>query len=71
MDRELKIDPPIHGKNCLSGGPITLIFVVEGISVCNYLDALSVVPGNIVEPPDKMTLAYKSFLTSKSHFMID
>jgi hypothetical protein len=52
--RELKIEPPIQGKNCLSGGPTTLIFVVLGISVCNYLEVLSVVPANIVEPPLKM-----------------
>lgn len=65
------MEPPIQGKNCLSGGPTTLIFVVVGIRDCNYLDVLSVVPGNIVDPPESIILAYKSFLTSKSHFIID
>jgi hypothetical protein len=53
---ELKIEPPIQGKNCLSGGPTTFIFVVDGMRVCNYLDVLSVVPANIVDPPLKIIL---------------
>merc|ERR1719370_852269 len=31
----------------------------------------SATPGNIVEPPDITMLAYKSFLMSISHFMMD
>ena len=50
---------------------MTLILVVEGIKVCNSLETRSAVPGNIVDPPDKIILLYKSFLTSKSHFIID
>ena len=54
---ELRIEPPIHGRNCRSGGPTTFILVVEGMSVCNYFDVLSVVPGNMVDPPLRMMLA--------------
>lgn len=36
----LKIDPPIHVKNFLSAGPMTLILVPAGIRVANYLLSL-------------------------------
>jgi hypothetical protein len=54
---ELRMEPPIQGRNCRSGGPTTLTFVVEGMRVCSYLEVLSVVPGNMVDPPLRMTLA--------------
>merc|ERR1711887_505018 len=31
----------------------------------------SAIPGYMVEPPDRTVLAYKSFLISMSHFMIE
>jgi hypothetical protein len=40
VDKELNIDPPIHGRYCLSGGPTTFSLVVDGISNCNYFDIL-------------------------------
>ena len=41
---ELKIDPPIHVRNLLSAGSVTLIFVPPGKSELSYLDSLSPVP---------------------------
>ena len=67
----LKIDPPIQVKYFLSAGPLTLSLVPVGTRAYNYLLNLSGVPGNIVEPPLSTILEYKSFLTSKSHFIID
>merc|ERR1712050_12072 len=64
------MEPPIHTEYFLSGGAMTLIFIVGGakalISFCN----LSAIPGNIVVPPESTVLAYKSFLISTSHFII-
>jgi hypothetical protein len=71
VDKELKIDPPIQVKYCLYGEPITFTFAVDGTKYESYFNNLSGVPGNIVEPPLKMIFEYKSFLTSKSHFMMD
>merc|ERR1711913_80056 len=31
----------------------------------------SAIPGYMVEPPDRTVLAYKSFLMSMSHFMME
>lgn len=53
---ELKIEPPIQVKNYLSGGPTTLTLALAGVSRESYFMSLSGVPGNIVEPPLKITL---------------
>lgn len=71
VPRLLKIDPPIQAKNFLSAGYVTLSFVPAGTKVPSYFDNLCPVPGNVVEPPLKTMLEYKSFLTSRSHFIID
>lgn len=68
---ELKIDPPIQDRNCRSTGPTTFIFVPAGTKPVTSFDNLYGVPGSIVVPPLKTILVYRSFLTSKSHFMID
>ena len=54
VEREAKMDPPIHTEYFLSGGAMILIFIVDGakssqISFC----IRSPIPGNIVVPPDK------------------
>ena len=71
VEREAKIEPPIHTEYFLSGGAIILIFIVGGareeISFC----ILSAIPGNIVVPPDKTVFAYKSLRISTSHFIIE
>merc|ERR1719511_634681 len=48
-----------------------LIFIVGGAKAEISFCILSAIPGNIVVPPDKTVLAYKSFLMSTSHFMIE
>jgi len=68
---EDKILPPIQTEYFLSGGAITLIFMLDGAKATTSLFNLSAIPPNIVVPPDITILAYKSFLTSTSHFMMD
>jgi len=71
VEREAKMDPPIQTEYFLSGGAMILIFMVGGardeISFC----IRSAIPGNIVVPPDKTVLAYKSLRISTSHFMME
>ena len=64
------MEPPIHTEYFLSGGAMILIFMVEGARAVISFCILSAIPGNMVEPPDKTVLAYKSFLISTSHFMM-
>merc|ERR1712054_215052 len=71
VDRELKMDPPIHTEYFLSGGATTLIFMVEGASAVNSLVMRSPMPANMVVPPDRTTFEYKSLRMSTSHFMMD
>ena len=66
-----KIDPPIQTENFLSGGAKTLIFMVVGANLVTSLFNLSGNPVNIVLPPERTMLAYRSLLTSMSHFMIE
>merc|ERR1719213_645370 len=70
-DKEERMEPPIHTEYFLSGGATTLIFMVEGASAVSSLVMRSPMPANMVVPPDNTTFAYKSFLISTSHFMID
>ena len=64
------MEPPIHTEYFLSGGAMILIFIVDGARAVISFCILSAIPGNMVEPPDKTVLAYKSFLMSTSHFMM-
>merc|ERR1712159_52701 len=66
-----KMEPPIHTEYLRSGGATTLIFIVEGASAVSSLVIRSPMPVNIVVPPESTTFAYRSFLISRSHFMID
>merc|ERR1711912_149204 len=65
------MDPPIHTEYLRSGGATTLIFIVDGAKAVNSLVMRSPMPANIVVPPDKTTLLYKSLRMSTSHFMMD
>merc|ERR1712087_730969 len=71
VERELRIEPPIHTEYLRSGGATTLIFMVEGASAVNSFVMRSPMPANIVVPPESTTFAYKSLRISTSHFMID
>lgn len=68
---ELKIDPPIQAKNFLYAGSVTFIFVPGGTNDPSSFESLSPVPGKFVDPPLKTMFVYKSFRTSRSHFIMD
>merc|ERR1712170_333641 len=71
VEREDRMDPPIHTEYFLSGGATTLIFIVEGANAVSSLVMRSPMPANIVVPPDSTTFAYRSLRMSTSHFMMD
>merc|ERR1719460_2525722 len=68
---EDKMEPPIHTEYLRSGGATTLIFIVDGAKAVNSFVMRSPMPANMVVPPDKTTLLYKSLRMSTSHFMMD
>merc|ERR1719502_37614 len=71
VERDDKMDPPIQTEYFLSGGATTLIFIVEGANAVSSLVIRSPMPGNIVVPPERTTLLYRSLRMSTSHFMMD
>merc|ERR1712240_775299 len=71
VEREAKMEPPIQTEYFLSGGAMILIFVVEGAKAVISFCIRSAIPGYMVVPPERTVLAYKSFLISMSHFMIE
>ena len=71
VDSEAKMEPPIQTEYFLSGGAIILIFMVDGAKEVISFCMRSAIPGYMVVPPDKTVLAYKSFLMSTSHFMME
>merc|ERR1719260_455751 len=48
-----------------------LILMVEGAKAVISFCIRSAIPGYMVVPPDMTVLAYRSFLMSTSHFMIE
>merc|ERR1711983_412359 len=48
-----------------------LIFIVDGARAVISFCIRSAIPGYMVVPPDNTVLAYKSFLMSTSHFMME
>merc|ERR1719400_1825080 len=48
-----------------------LIFMVEGARAVISFCILSAIPGYMVVPPERTVLAYRSFLISTSHFMME
>merc|ERR1719267_163542 len=71
VDKEDKMEPPIHTEYLRSGGATTLIFMVEGAKAVSSLVMRSPMPANMVVPPESTTLLYKSLRMSTSHFMMD
>merc|ERR1712157_19354 len=69
--RDDRMEPPIQTEYLRSGGATTLIFMVDGASAVSSLVMRSPMPWNIVVPPERTTLAYKSLRMSTSHFIID
>uniref|UniRef100_A0A915L193 Uncharacterized protein n=1 Tax=Romanomermis culicivorax TaxID=13658 RepID=A0A915L193_ROMCU len=66
------MDPPIHTEYLRSGGAIILIFMnyYLGARAVISFCIRSAIPGNMVVPPDKTVLAYKSLRMSTSHFIM-
>jgi len=60
VDKEAKMDPPIHTEYFLSGGAMILIFMEVGARLTISFCILSAIPGYMEVPPDKTVLAYKS-----------
>merc|ERR550539_918654 len=71
VEREARMDPPIQTEYFLSGGAMILIFIVLGARAVISFCILSAMPGYMVVPPDRTVLAYRSFLISTSHFMME
>ena len=65
------MEPPIHTEYLRSGGAMILIFIVGGASATISFCIRSAIPGYMVVPPDKTTLAYRSLRMSTSHFMME
>merc|ERR1712223_2320233 len=53
------------------GGAMILILMVEGARAVISFCIRSAIPGYMVVPPDMTVLAYRSFLMSTSHFMME
>merc|ERR1712046_114890 len=68
---EERMDPPIHTEYLRSGGATTLIFIVDGAKAVSSFVMRSPIPANMVVPPERTTLPYKSLRMSTSHFMMD
>merc|ERR1719158_2580580 len=69
--KDERIEPPIHTEYLRSGGATTLIFIVDGARAVSSFVMRSPIPVNIVVPPERTTLAYRSLRMSTSHFIID
>merc|ERR1712226_392167 len=63
------MDPPIQTEYFLSGGAI--ILMLEGARAVISFCIRSAIPGYMAVPPDMTVLAYRSFLMSTSHFMME
>src|SRR6056300_527591 len=70
VERDAKIDPPIHTEYLRSGGATILTLMEAGAKAVISLDIRSLIPGNMVVPPERTMLAYKSLRISTSHFMM-
>merc|ERR1719216_694199 len=71
VEREARMEPPIQTEYFLSGGAMILILMVEGVRAVISFCMRSAIPGYMVVPPDMTVLAYRSFLMSTSHFMME
>lgn len=56
VEREARIDPPIHTEYFLSGGATILTLIDAGANAVISLDIRSLIPGNMVVPPERTIL---------------
>ena len=69
--KELKIAPPNHEENFLSGGAITFTVFPVGAKDYNSFSNFFLIFIKRLDPPHKITFWNKSFSISSSHFLID
>merc|ERR1711969_279184 len=69
VDREERIDPPIHTEYFRSGGATTLIFIEFGARLVTSFDRRSAMPSYIVVPPESTMFAYRERRTVYIHGM--
>ena len=70
VERLARMLPPIQTEYLRSGGATTLIFMLLGARAVISLLMRSAMPGNMVEPPERTMLPYRSLRMSTSHFMM-
>ena len=71
VDREERMDPPIQTEYLRSGGAMILTLIVDGAREMISFCIRSAIPGNMVVPPERTLLAYRSLRMSTSHFMME
>ena len=71
FEKDANMDPPIQAEYLLSGGGKILILMLSGARAVISFCILSAMPGYMVVPPERTVLAYRSFLISTSHFMME
>jgi len=57
VDRDARIDPPIHTEYLRSGGATIFTLIDAGASAVISFDIRSLIPGNIVVPPESTIIA--------------
>ena len=62
VDKEARMDPPIQTEYFLSAGQMILIFIEAGARDVISRLMRSAMPGNMLEPPERMMLAYLSLI---------
>jgi len=67
VDRDVRVEPPLHTANLLSGLAMTLTLIDLGALASISFNSLSPIPSNKVVPPERMMFWYRSLLTSTSH----
>merc|ERR1711975_125958 len=71
VDREDRMEPPIHTEYLRSGGAMILTFMEEGARAVISFCMRSAMPLYMVVPPDITMLPYSSLRMSTSHFMME
>ncbi|KAF2363912.1 hypothetical protein FHG87_005334, partial [Trinorchestia longiramus] len=66
VEREARMEPPIHTEYLRSGGAMILILMVEGAREVISFCMRSAIPGYMEVPPERTLLAYKSLRISMS-----
>ena len=64
VERDARMDPPSQTEYLRSGGASTLILLFVGAKACISCHILSAIPSKRVDPPLRIILENKSFLTS-------